>query len=344
MRICSYKKVLFLLMTGICIAVTSCNPETHHEHNYSTHWTSNETYHWHESECGHSTTSDKAEHLWNDGIIEVPATCTTKGSKTYTCTICGKARTETIDAQHSWKVEDTTKSPTCTEEGVKTYKCSNCKTLKKESISALGHSQPPNYSYDNNNHWNTCSRCLQPISSTIGRHLITNHECNICGYKQNLFTISFNSNDGSVIPNQNIIEGEKAVKPTDPTKSHYYFAGWFKDLEFTEVFSFDDEIKEDMSLIAKWDYAEVTQISGVYYPGYWATVTWMDPEYEDFDHLVVCPGGFEWSIEMGGGQTIAKGTNSYTITGTLTQPYIFICTVDSKGNRSDGIQLVVPFS
>ena len=40
----------------------------------------------------------KTEHVWNDGEITTPATCTTKGIKTYTCTSCGTTKTEAIAA------------------------------------------------------------------------------------------------------------------------------------------------------------------------------------------------------------------------------------------------------
>ena len=40
----------------------------------------------------------KTEHVWNDGEITTPATCTTEGIKTYTCTSCGTTKTEAIAA------------------------------------------------------------------------------------------------------------------------------------------------------------------------------------------------------------------------------------------------------
>ena len=37
-------------------------------------------------------------HVWNDGVVTTPATCTAAGVKTYTCTKCGETKTETIPA------------------------------------------------------------------------------------------------------------------------------------------------------------------------------------------------------------------------------------------------------
>lgn len=81
-------------------------------------------------------------HVWNDGEMTTPATCKDEGLKTYTCTICGTKKTETIPVTSDHKFEDveTTKEPTCTEKGSKTVKCSVCGKTDTEEIAALGHS------------------------------------------------------------------------------------------------------------------------------------------------------------------------------------------------------------
>ncbi|MGN1060433.1 MAG: hypothetical protein ACI4QN_01750, partial [Candidatus Coproplasma sp.] len=68
-----------------------------HVHTYSNEWTSDAQYHWHAATCEHSSeVSGKAAHGWNNGEITVQPTCTTAGEKTYTCTVCGKTKTETV--------------------------------------------------------------------------------------------------------------------------------------------------------------------------------------------------------------------------------------------------------
>ena len=37
-------------------------------------------------------------HVWNDGVVTTPATCTVDGVKTYTCTKCGATKTEAVPA------------------------------------------------------------------------------------------------------------------------------------------------------------------------------------------------------------------------------------------------------
>ncbi|MBQ9107811.1 MAG: hypothetical protein IJY49_03200 [Clostridia bacterium] len=49
------------------------------------------------SVCGEKY-GDLADHSWDEGVVTTPATCTTEGVKTFTCTVdgCGETRTETI--------------------------------------------------------------------------------------------------------------------------------------------------------------------------------------------------------------------------------------------------------
>ena len=97
------KFVLSLLVTVsifACLVFGACNntDESTHEHTYSSAWTSDETYHWHVASCGHDVISGKAEHIWDGGVVTKEPTCTEKGEKTYTCTVCDKTKKEEIAA------------------------------------------------------------------------------------------------------------------------------------------------------------------------------------------------------------------------------------------------------
>gem|GEM_PF-2861742 len=77
-------------------------------------------------------------HVWDKGVITTPATCTAKGVKTFTCTKCGRTRTEPINALgHKWDGGKVTKKATTTATGVKTYTCERCKATKTETIPML---------------------------------------------------------------------------------------------------------------------------------------------------------------------------------------------------------------
>jgi len=67
---------------------------------------------------------------------------------------------------------------------------------------------------------------------------------------QTTFSVTFDSDGGSQIPGQTVVSGNKAMKPTDPTRSGYSFAGWFiGDVQF----DFDTAIVQNTVLKAKWN-------------------------------------------------------------------------------------------
>lgn len=107
-----------------------------HSHSYATAWSYDDTYHWHAATCGHDVISGKAEHTWNDGEVTKAATCTAAGEKTYTCTVCGATKTETIEALgHDWN-EPTVVYAANGNNGTKTYTCKHdgCTETKTEDI------------------------------------------------------------------------------------------------------------------------------------------------------------------------------------------------------------------
>lgn len=65
-------------------------------------------------------------------------------------------------------------------------------------------------------------------------------------------TITFETNEGSLIDNLLVVDGELAETPTSPTKTGYVFGGWYTDEELTIPFSFTVTIDESLTLYAKW--------------------------------------------------------------------------------------------
>lgn len=71
--------------------------------------------------------------------------------------------------------------------------------------------------------------------------------------KTETFTITFDSKGGSSVTSQTVKKGNKATKPTDPTRSGYTFAGWYKEEAYTNEFNFETTtITYDRTLYAKW--------------------------------------------------------------------------------------------
>ena len=83
--------------------------------------------------CGHA-------HNFNTGTITTQPTCTEKGVRTRTCTICGEKRYESIAATgHKYSAWKETKAATCTAAGTQTRTCSVCKNVENKTIKAKGH-------------------------------------------------------------------------------------------------------------------------------------------------------------------------------------------------------------
>ena len=68
------------------------------------------------------------------------------------------------------------------------------------------------------------------------------------------FTVTFNSNGGSEVTSQTVKDGEKATKPTDPTKDGNTFGGWFKEAALTNEWNFAvDVVTANITFYAKWN-------------------------------------------------------------------------------------------
>jgi uncharacterized repeat protein (TIGR02543 family) len=65
-------------------------------------------------------------------------------------------------------------------------------------------------------------------------------------------TVTFYSNGGSTVPPQVATDG-KVLRPADPTRSGYTFAGWYKETTFATEWNFvTDVVTSDLTLYAKW--------------------------------------------------------------------------------------------
>ena len=68
-----------------------------------------------------------------------------------------------------------------------------------------------------------------------------------------VYTITFNSNDGTSVAPQNVNAGEKLTEPTPaPTREGFTFVGWYEDSTFSKKFDFNTPITNSMTLYAKW--------------------------------------------------------------------------------------------
>ena len=222
-------------------------------HDFNTVWSHDGTNHWHIcSRC--DATDDVAEHVWGEGVVTKPATCTETGVRTFTCE-CGETKTETIDmidhsystewshdgtshwhectvcgdktdvTEHTWTV---TEDPaTCTETGLRTSTC-ECGETKTEVIPVLGHDFSADWTHDSMYHWHVCTRDDCDATSDRAEHVwgegvvTTAATCTTDGVRT--FTCECGATKTEVIPATghsftNYVSDGNATCTTDGTKT-----------------------------------------------------------------------------------------------------------------------------
>lgn len=74
------------------------------------------------------------------------------------------------------------------------------------------------------------------------------------------YTVRFDTNGGTSIPNQSINIGGKAVRPINPTKTGYNFVGWYQDASFDNIWDFSSTVTQDITLYAKYSLKPLSSV------------------------------------------------------------------------------------
>ena len=117
-------------------------------------------------------------------------------------------------------------------------------------------------------------------------------DCGAFPYSFDEFTVTFDSDGGSAVPQQKL-RNAPAVKPADPKKSGYDFAGWY--LEDTQ-YTFDTNVTKDITLKAHWTptftttIIDVVEINGI-------TVSFKDGDKPVFTGKVPEGAGYAFRCE-----------------------------------------------
>ena len=115
----------------------------------------------HERVCANDPSHvETAAHIWDNGKVTKKATCSAEGEKTYTCTVCGALKSESIaKTAHTEKVVPG-KDPTCTEAGCgEGVVCGVCGEILRtqEPIPPTGHAYGAWEKVDDETHKRVCA-------------------------------------------------------------------------------------------------------------------------------------------------------------------------------------------
>lgn len=166
-------------------------------------------HHWVDGKC--TICGDECTHTYGEKTIITPATCTTYGSYTKTCTTCGyvlKGQIPKTQHNYEWKV---TTPATCNSTGVETKTCTNCgKTNGQRQIPATGE-----------HNWET----VETIPATCTSKEKQKQECTVC------HTIRTAINENSHYADHTWTEGDGTVTCTKCGWEHTH--RWVEDTSKT---------------------------------------------------------------------------------------------------------------
>ena len=94
------------------------------------------------------------------------------------------------------------------------------------------------------------TKLKEKINSDINIYLDYQKNIDNFNTEVNYYTITFDTAGGSSIDSIVVKENDTITKPNDPTKEGYTFLGWYIG---DEEFNFEDLVKSDLTLVAKWE-------------------------------------------------------------------------------------------
>lgn len=81
----------------------------------------------------------------------------------------------------------------------------------------------------------------------------------IGGGEKAQYTVTFESQGGSAVSAQTVIEGERVKQPSNPTKAGAEFMGWYQDAACQVKYDFTSPVQGNLTLYAKWNVKDNTQ-------------------------------------------------------------------------------------
>jgi uncharacterized repeat protein (TIGR02543 family) len=140
-------------------------------------------------------------------------------------------------------------------------------------------------------------------------------------------SISFESNLGSLVDKITQAPDSVVTKPTDPTRAHYVFKGWFSDKECTAAYTFGKMPAEDITLYAAWSLEKFD-------------VVFVDYDQRQLSSQSIAYGSSATapSSPVRSGYRFMRWDEAYsTITKNLTVTALYEKITEDISNASDGL-------
>ncbi|WP_018659312.1 InlB B-repeat-containing protein [Allofustis seminis] len=152
-------------------------------------------------------------------------------------------------------------------------------------------------------------------------------------------TLTFETDGGSPVPNQEVAHAQKAQEPVAPTKDGYTFAGWYTEAECVNAYDFNALVTGNLTLYAKWAQNPAPAVN--YTITFDANGHGVAPEAQTIveNGQVALPSAPEAEgYTFGGWYTEAECVNAYDFSAPVTGNL----TLYAKWTQKDSTNVVVP--
>ena len=148
--------------------------------------------------------------------------------------------------------------------------------------------------------------------------------------------VTFDSNGGSSVDQQDVVKGEKATQPADPTKQDYLFDGWYYG---DTLYDFSQPVNDNITLQAHWKTdTEIPHISGLTSGKYYCDKIVQFTVTDNVGVASVTANGVELTADADGYYTLEKGIGGVTViakdyAGNTAQIYVILKSAHIDLNR-----------
>ena len=223
------------------------------ENNASTAIENTVSYAWYNSSS--ETIDSKIGNLENDATYYCEQTITSSEPDWYVLSEPVKKSIEIKTEPWIIKIlKDVVIEGTTLDLGTYYLRCTNSCAKGDEIISfKVGEEQLENNEFtvlqENSGTIITITACINGTSVAIQEYTIP---------KQGTYIVTFETNGGSAVDSQTIVDNGTATTPTAPTKTGYTFAGWYTDADCSTEYNFTASVTGNITLYAKWTVEVIT--------------------------------------------------------------------------------------